>query len=212
MQKAQVLSLAALGLALTTLVVCHATPRVPTATRRLPVAQFPLNVGPWRVAREIETDPDVQRSLPTAKIVERDYVDPRGRHIDLLLLNALDDQDFHKPDACLPGQGAAIDQQRIVRINSRPANSMRSTEDGHSDVLLYYWVKIPNHAAPAPGSLLGKLYGLRQWVDHESLSLFVRITMADRPQDRPDLEEFAGEVWDDLGPILGDRGEVVLRN
>lgn len=212
MHKTQVLNLAALGMAFATLTLCYAVPRVPNATRRLPIERFPSQIGAWHVEHEFEPEPEVQRKLPTAKIVERDYVDPLGRHVNLMLLNALDDQDFHKPDACLPGQGAAIDQRRTVMIVNRPANGMRSTQDGHSEQLLYYWVKLPNRAAPPPGTLLGRIYGLRQWVDHESLSLFVRITMADRPQDHTELVEFADRVWKALGPVLGDGAEVVLRD
>jgi hypothetical protein len=212
MQKAQVLNLGAFGLVLLTLVVCRATPRLETVIRVLPIDRFPRQIGPWHVDRDIPTDPEVQRSLPTATIVERDYVDPLGRHIDLLLLNARDDQDYHKPEACLPGQGAAITKLPTVMVDGRPTNAMRSTQDGMSDVLLYYWVKLPGRGEPAPGSLVSKVLQLRRLVDHENLSLFVRITMPDRPQDRLDLVEFAGEVWKGLTPILGDHGEVVLRD
>ena len=45
---------------------------------RLPVESFPATIGVWQGGPIQEVDPEVQKKLATAKIVEREYVNPGG--------------------------------------------------------------------------------------------------------------------------------------
>ncbi|NLH99368.1 MAG: EpsI family protein [Chthonomonadales bacterium] len=82
--------------------------------RRIPVEDFPRQIGEWRAIADNETSEDVRKALPTATIVDRHYRDNRGRVINVVLVTATEMRDIHSPAVCLPGSGWKTDKDELV--------------------------------------------------------------------------------------------------
>jgi hypothetical protein len=211
MQNGKVLSLISLLLLLAALAACRSLPRLDTGLRQLPVDRLPHAFAGWTSGPDIAADNDVQTRLPTARILERNYVNATGKIANLMLVTATDDEDFHKPTACLPAQGWTLRDQTDMPIGQNPVRAVVARRDRDGFIILYYWVRIKT-APPPRHSLLATTLQLRKYVAHEDLSLFVRVAMPDNQMDRPDLMQFMTALWTELQPILGGNAEVVLRS
>jgi hypothetical protein len=211
MQNGKVFTVATLGALLLALLACRLLPRLDTGLRLLPVDRFPRSFAGWTAGPDIPTDPDVQAQLPTAHILERNYTNARGQIANLMLVTATDDEDFHKPTACLPAQGWTLREQTIADMDGLPVRMVDAQREHQGFTIFYYWVKL-NLPPPPEHSLLAAALKVRKRIAHEEMSLFVRLTMPDSPQDQPALQQFTREVWNALPPILGGKGEIVLRN
>jgi EpsI family protein len=211
MQNAKVLTLTTLILLAVAVAACALVPRVQSNARLLPIGRMPRQFGGWSAGPDLPTDPDVQRQLPTAHILERNYTNAQGNVANLMLVTATYDEDFHKPTACLPAQGWILHDRAVVEVAGQPVNALIATRDNNGYVVYYYWVKLKG-TPPPPHSLLATALALRKRVMREEMSLFVRIVMPDTSELRPDLTRFTGEVWSALQPMLEGNGEVVLRS
>lgn len=212
MQKSTVLTLIALSMVLATLAFCRARRPMQSETHLLNVDAFPKQVGQWHSVEEIKQKPEILAALPSAHIMERVYQGPGGRKADILLLTATDDQDFHEPTWCLPGQGWAINERKLVPLAGERANLMAVTQENQSNQLTYYWVKCYNPDAPKPGTLLERVYRMRRIFNHESFSLFVRIIMSGQITERPELLHLSEQVWSTLQPIVGQKAQIDVRD
>ena len=210
MQNTKILGLMAVAMLTTAAIACRTIPRMETSTRLLPVDSFPRQIADWKSNENIPTDPEVQAKLPTAHILERDYTNSSGKIANLMLVTATDDEDFHKPTACLPSQGWALQHRQTILIDGQTVNVLNAIQNNSGFTVLYYWIKLKGSPPPSH-SLLGAAATLRRHLVHEEMSLFVRVVMTDRPEDRTDLDRFTALVWQKLQPMLGGNGEIVLR-
>ena len=97
---------------------------------RLPVESFPAQIGDWRAGPVQAVDPDIQRALATAKIVERPYLNSLGQQVDLMLLTATEDEDMHSPKACFPSQGWVLTNVHDIGMDGQPATQMTAQFEG----------------------------------------------------------------------------------
>ena len=172
---------------------------------RLPVESFPADIGSWKGGPVSEVDPDIQKRLPTAKIVERVYTNPLGQHIDLMLLTATEDEDMHSPKACFPSQGWTLSDVHDTQVEGQPATQMTATMDGGQSQRVLYW--LTGYYAPDPprNALVRKASLLRDHFlgAHNNMSLFVRIITPNTPLAGRSLSEFTSALDAPLQSLIG---------
>ena len=172
---------------------------------RLPVESFPANLGSWKGGPVGEVDPDIQKRLPTAKIVDRVYTNPLGQSVDLMLLTATEDEDMHSPKACFPSQGWTLSDVKNTQVDGQPATQMTATMDGGQPSTVLYWLTGYYPPAPPRNALVRKISGLRNHImgGHNNMSLFVRVTAPDTPLARRSLSEFTSLLHAPLQALVG---------
>lgn len=171
---------------------------------RLSIEGFPAVVGDWKAGPVHQVDPDIQKRLPTAKIVERDYIDPTGQRMTLMLLTATEDEDMHSPKACFPSQGWTLSGEKDIQIAGQPMTRMTADMDGRGKLAVLYW--LTGYYAPAPprNALLQKASVWRTHLMgvHNSMSLFVRITAPDTPLNDQAMTSFTSALHDPLDSLV----------
>jgi hypothetical protein len=95
-------------------------------------------------------------ALPSAKILERTYIDSSGHSLQVLLLTAANEADFHEATYCLRCQGYDMGEQSSVTLPSTKQSAYELVATQHSSsIRLLYW-------RPSRPSYAGKL-GVYQW-------------------------------------------------
>ena len=176
---------------------------------RLPVEAFPARIGDWQGGPVQTVDPDVQKALATAKIVERTYTDPRGQTVDLMLLTATEDEDMHSPKACFPSQGWTLTNVRDTQMDGQPATQMTAQfEEGPRQTVLY-WLTGYFPPAPPRNALLQKASVWRTHVlgAHNNMSLFVRLIAPDTPLGNRALVDFTRSLHEPIQILIGQRAQ-----
>jgi EpsI family protein len=160
-----------------TLTVNHIVGRLDLAKPHLlPVETFPRQIGDWRAGPDTPLDPEVQKALSTARVVQRVYTNSVGESVELLLLSANDYKDFHDPTSCFPGQGWTLMDRHTMEINGQTVNRMIAARENKQQVEVVYWLP-GNYIPQAHGLVLQKALAIRHLVTkEESQSLFVRLT------------------------------------
>ena len=162
---------------------------------RLPVETFPAKLGGWQAADALPTDSDVQARLPTAKILDRPYVDPAGRTVDVMLVTASDSLDIHSPLDCFPSQGWKLSGRRTTIVGGQAVNVMDAQLDDQKMTVTYwttgYYPPAPSRHAlvRAASDLRTRLIGRR-----EGESLFVRLMAPATPEGEQGLAEVTALV------------------
>ena len=173
-------------------------------SHRLPIEGFPAVVGDWKAGPVQEIDADIQKRLPTAKIVERVYTNPAGQTMDLMLLTATEDEDMHSPKACFPSQGWALSDVRETQVDGQPMTRMTADMGGRGKLAVLYW--LTGYYAPAPprNALLQKASVWRTHFmgAHSNMSLFVRITAPDTPRNDRAMAGFTSAIRDPLNALV----------
>jgi len=174
-------------------------------SHRLPVETFPDTIGSWKGGPVQSVDQDVQRKLPTAKIVERVYTSPLGQQVDLMLLTATEDEDMHSPQACFPSQGWKLSNIRDVQVDGQPATQMNGQMDVRAPEIILYWMTGYFPAAAPRSALLRKafLWRTQTFDKHNNMSLFVRILAPDTPLGRRSLSEFTALLHAPIKTLIG---------
>ena len=171
---------------------------------KLPVEGFPAVVGDWKAGPVHQVDPDIQKRLPTAKIVERDYVNPTGQVMTLMLLTATEDEDMHSPKACFPSQGWTLSDVKDTQVAGQPMTRMTADMDGQGKLAVLYW--LTGYYAPAPprNALLRKasVWRTHSMGAHSNMSLFVRITAPDTPLNDRAMTSFTSALQDPLNALV----------
>jgi EpsI family protein len=196
MQNSKVLGIIGLALVLTSLVANHAIGRLKFARPKvLPVETFPTQIGDWKqFGKDLSVDPEVQKVLPTAHIVERTYRNPSGQIVSLLLLTASDYKDFHDPNVCLPGHGWQLSERTAIQVEGRPINRMEAVQQ-NTKLLVLYWLAGDYMANVPHGLPMQKALSLRKALTGEGgQSLFVRIIATDKEAPEEVVLKFASEV------------------
>jgi EpsI family protein len=176
---------------------------------RLPVESFPAQIGDWRGGPVQTVDPDIQRALATAKIVERPYINSLGQQVDLMLLTATEDEDMHSPKACFPSQGWTLTNVHDIQMNGQPATQMTAQfEEGPRQTVLY-WLTGYFPPAPPRNALLRKAAVWRTHVmgAHNNMSLFVRIIGPDTPLGNHALAEFTQTLHGPIQTLVGQSAQ-----
>jgi len=175
---------------------------------RLPIETFPVTVGNWKGGSLREVDPDIQKALPTAKIVERVYTNPLGQQVDLMLLTATEDEDMHSPQACFPTQGWKLSNIVSTRVNGDQATRMTAENDGIRQVVLY-WLTGYYPPPPPPNAFLRKVGALRERLldRHKNSSLFVRLILPDNALSGKTMSDFVAALHPSL-IALTDSGKL----
>ena len=174
-------------------------------SHRLPVETFPTQLGSWQGGPVREVDSDVQSQLKTAKIVERVYRNPSGESVDLMLLTATEDEDMHSPQTCFPSQGYTLSNVHSLEINGEPATQMNAQiSDGPRQTILY-WLTGYYPPSPPRNALLRHAAALRPHLtlNHNNMSLFVRIIADDTPLGHRALADFMGSLHGPLQQLIG---------
>lgn len=172
---------------------------------RLPVETFPTKIGAWQGGDLAPVDLDVQKKLPTAKIVERSYTNPQGQSVDLMLLTATEDEDMHSPQACFPSQGWNLSNIQSTQVDGQPATQMSAQQEGGPPATVLYWLTGYFPPAPPRNALLQKAYQERMHImgNHNNMSLFVRMIAPDTPLGRRALAEFTSDLRGPLQTFVG---------
>ena len=175
---------------------------------RLPVETFPASLGAngaWQGGPIQDVDPEVQKKLATAKIVERVYSNKAGEGLDLMLLTATEDEDMHSPKACFPSQGWKLSDVHPVSVDGQPATEMSAAFEGGQRQKVLYWLTGYYPPAPPRSAFLRKAASLRDRVvgPHNNMSLFVRIIAPDSPQGNQALADFTTVLHDPLQRLAG---------
>ena len=156
----------------------------------LPVESFPAVIGDWKGGPVQQVNPDIQKRLPTAKIVERVYTNPTGQG------GGPDAADGHRgrghaqPQSLLPLAGLDP-QRRPGHAGRRPADDPDDRRHGRAGAAGR--AVLADRVLPAPPPRTALLQKASVWRkhfmgDHSNMSLFVRITTPDTPLNRRALE------------------------
>jgi EpsI family protein len=110
-----------------------------------PVARLPLRLGQWEGV-EVPVAQDVQRALPTAHILSRQYHCPSGL-ANVTIVTGSDATALHDPHDCLTGDGWHFlkEQSRAVDVGA-PAHPIQVREvlmaNGPIRARMWYWYAI----------------------------------------------------------------------
>ena len=176
---------------------------------RLPVESFPAQIGAWQGGPVQTVDPDVQKALATAKIIERTYTNPAGQSVDLMLLTATEDEDMHSPKACFPSQGWTLTNVHNTLKDGQPVTQMAAQLDGGPPQTVLYWLTGYFPPAPPRNIVLKKAAFLRNHVmgAHNNMSLFVRMIASDTPAGNQALADFTQELKGPLKDLVGNQAQ-----
>jgi EpsI family protein len=111
----------------------------------LPAARLPLRLGQWEGV-EVPVPQDVQRALPTAHILSRQYQCPSGL-ANVTIVTGSDATALHDPHDCLTGDGWHFlkEQSRTVDVGA-PAHPIQVREvlmaNGPVRARMWYWYAI----------------------------------------------------------------------
>jgi EpsI family protein len=195
MQKAPILAVIAAAMSLSAFTANHAFGRLQAMKPRvLPVESFPRQIGDWTAGDDVPVEPRVQGFLPTARIVDRRYVNSTGQAVSCMLITASDILDFHNPNICLPGNGWELSEQRTLYVGKQSINSMVGTRDGETANVRYWFVG--DTAGTVPGSItLTKVFAIRRLLTNEHVSsLLVRLIAPHNSSGDAAIQAFTREI------------------
>ncbi|MCC6484195.1 MAG: EpsI family protein [Armatimonadetes bacterium] len=173
--------------------------------QRLPVEKFPKQVDTWAMVDDRPTDPEVQKAVPTARIVDRIYQDKNGRLINLTLLTATDYADFHDPNICFPGQGFSLTQERHREIAGQPGRYMVAQRQDVRQQVFYWWSGGAAVDTKYGRNQMGRLLALRdRLMGHEGQSLFVRLIADDSVEGQAAMKDFLRNAKAPLADLMAE--------
>ncbi|HEV2471962.1 MAG TPA: exosortase-associated EpsI family protein [Chthonomonadales bacterium] len=167
----------------------------------VPVAQFPSLLAGWEcVSQTTEKDypEEVRHKLPTAHVVDRHYMNALGQTVELLLLTADNQEEFHDPSVCFPDQGFSLQERRQWVLAGQRVQSFAVKQPGKDLFVLYWWAGDFESERPHP-RWLQEVYKIRNKVQNEEGSrIFARMVCTDTPDNRAAMIAFARSV---IGPV-----------
>ncbi len=199
----------ALALFALAVVVTYALPRLDLPhPRRLPVEEFPRQIGQWRAVEDNEVTEDVRKALPTAVIVDRQYVNGEGRVLNVVLVTASEMRDIHSPAVCLPGSGWVTAKDELVVMDGQKITA-RVMSFRDSAYHVWFWYPPVPYAEPKH-PLVRKLYRWRltapgtyrpDTLADLSTSLMVRVMTPDRPGGANAVKDFVQSAREPLAAL-----------
>ncbi len=119
-----------------------------TTMSSLEPVELPDRIGEWSVsATDAVEREEVFSTLNTKSLVVRDYRDPEGKEVQVLVVASdTDRQAFHPPEICMIGAGNEVLKhwEEPVDINSNETGRLRLNAfirgtSGRADTLVLYW-------------------------------------------------------------------------
>ncbi len=196
--------------------VTYAGPRLQLPKPRLmPVKKLPRQIGDWTAVTDRKVADDVQKALPTAVIVDRDYRNSEGRTVSFLLLSASEIRDIHSPSVCLPGSGWRTDTDNLVeRAGFRITARVMSIRDSRFHVW-YWYPSVPFVEPKQP--LVRMLYRWRltapgtyrpDTLADLSSSMMARVIAPDTPGALKDVQAFVDAIARPINEMISTASQV----
>ncbi len=114
---------------------------------------FPIEIGSWRMVKELPTDDLTYKILETKAILSRIYANPSGEIIYLsIVYSDSNTEAFHPPEVCLRGAGLQLIDQGIERILTDTAElrvkRLYGKSKTESDELFFFWYTAKRRTTP----------------------------------------------------------------
>ena len=170
---------------------------------RRDVAVFPSRVGDWLGGPNRPLDPETQKQLATANVLDRIYTNRAGRAINLLIVSSTDPEDAHSPEACLPSQGWVPEQTLTTTIDGQLVHIDKMSNMGQSLDVLFWWDILVDRNA----NILSRIEALRESFRGQG-AVMVRLTTPSTAGSAADEREFARRLlpvmreWKRTAPVL----------
>jgi len=157
----------------------HADIAVPT---NRPFAEFPSNVGSWKLFSQSEMSDQVLDVLRPTDYISRQYLAPDGCKVGLYVGyhgGGKGTGGIHSPKHCLPGSGwyEVSSKRDVLEVGGERINLVRAVyQKGESKEMFLYWFKVK-------GKTLSEEYSLKLAEITNSLlyrrrdSAFIRISL-----------------------------------
>jgi EpsI family protein len=113
-----------------------------------PFAEFPTQLGGWRMTSQQEFSENVLNVLKPADYLSRQYAAPDGRQVSLYLgyhSGGKDSGSIHSPKHCLPGSGwyEVSTEKTVADAGGTKINLVRSIyQKGESREMFLYWFQV----------------------------------------------------------------------
>ena len=194
----------------------YAGPRLDLPKPRvLPVASFPKKIGVWTAIDDRPADETTKKALPTAVMSDRDYRNPNGRVVSLLLLTASEMKDIHSPAVCMPGSGWQTRSDELLVIDGQKVTARVMATDDRPFLVWFWYPSVPYPEPKNP--LVRKLYRWRlqapgtyrpDTIADLSTSLLVRVITPDTPGAREDIRAFVDAIRPHLRDLMSGAGNL----
>ncbi|MBM3494877.1 MAG: exosortase-associated EpsI family protein, partial [Armatimonadetes bacterium] len=139
----------------------------------------------------------------------REYVNDRGRVLNVVLVTAREMRDIHSPAVCLPGSGWMTDSDDLVVIDGQKITARIMSIRGQRYHVWFWYPPVPFPEPKHP--LLRKLYRWRltapgtyrpDTLADLSSSLMVRVMMPDRPGSGEAVRDFVRSARDPIAALI----------
>ena len=112
--------------------------------RPVDLNKLPLALGEWS-GRNFPVSERILQILETEYILDRDYVNEKGRHVYLSIVYYPDNKiGFHNPESCNTGEGAKIVKKDVLPIGKNDenlkVNRLILERTQGNKVILYFFV------------------------------------------------------------------------
>lgn len=112
-----------------------------------PLAEFPADLGTWKLVQDFPVEQDVQEVLKADDLLSRSYAEANGRAASLFVAyfkTQRTGQTPHSPKNCLPGSGWVASASEIAHVEvpglARPLEVNRYTVGrGNQQSIVIYW-------------------------------------------------------------------------
>jgi len=177
--------------------------------RLLKVHSFPRQFAGWTAVQDRKPDEEVQKALPTAVIMDRQYRNSEGRAINLLLLTAKEMRDIHSPAVCLPGSGWQTQSDKLLILNGQKITARIMAVRGVPFHVWYWYPPVPYPEPKHP--FVRALYRWRlkapgtyrpDTIADLSSSLLVRVIAPAEPGSQEEVERFAVAVQKEVQELI----------
>jgi EpsI family protein len=149
MRKVEAKYTVTMGLSFFTAVFIMLSPHPWSGTEQevnLKFFEFPKQIGNWKGGEDIIQDEKSYKILGTKNVLMREYTNPRGESVTLLMVySEANRTSFHPPEICLPAARWVSTKKTVTNLKvtgsasyDLPANTyeMRAGETG---LLMLYW-------------------------------------------------------------------------
>ncbi len=192
--------------------VIHHTNTVKPVPIKKPLAEFPRQLGEWKVEKIIPSSASVVQMLGVTDYINYEFVNPAGRHINFYVgyYHAVGvDGAYHSPKNCLPGGGWGIASEKKITLPVSNNGTATVTEmiiqNGPEKQVVFYWYQ--NRGRIIASEYWEKIYlVLDALLKHRRDGAFVRI-MAPCHKDsiqstEREMQRFSAEVLEELRRFL----------
>jgi len=166
-----------------------AYPKQEVAVLTKPLRELPAQLGPWALASESQTEPEVEEILKADDTLDRVYLNPAtGQSVGLFIAFFKTQKTGvapHSPKVCLPGSGWEPSASRFVEIavpgRAEPVVANRSliTKGDEKSVVLYWY---QTHDRTIPDEYHAKLNTVLDSIRYRrSDTSIVRVLVPERP-------------------------------